>query len=115
MRQNLPVTQVEYVLHESETIVSKTDLHGNITYANDDFIRISGYTESELIGAPQNILRHPDMPAEAFADLWHTIQAGKSWTGLVKNRCKNGDFYWSKRPQRHSLKTQKWWVILRFA
>ncbi|MBC3833011.1 PAS domain S-box protein [Undibacterium amnicola] len=94
MRQNLPVTQVEYVLHDSETIVSKTDLQGNITYANDAFIRISGYTETELIGAPQNILRHPDMPAEAFADLWHTIKAGKSWTGLVKNRCKNGDFYW---------------------
>nr|WP_315482940.1 methyl-accepting chemotaxis protein [uncultured Undibacterium sp.] len=94
MRQNLPVTQVEYVLHDSETIVSKTDLQGNITYANDAFIRISGYTETELIGAPQNILRHPDMPAEAFADLWRTIKAGKSWTGLVKNRCKNGDFYW---------------------
>lgn len=94
MRQNLPVTQVEYVLDDSETIVSKTDLQGNITYANDAFIRISGYTETELIGAPQNILRHPDMPAEAFADLWRTIKAGKSWTGLVKNRCKNGDYYW---------------------
>jgi aerotaxis receptor len=107
MRQNLPVTQVEYVLHESETIVSKTDLHGNITYANDDFIRISGYTESELIGAPQNILRHPDMPAEAFADLWHTIQAGKSWTGLVKNRCKNGDFYWVEATAAPLIKDAK--------
>lgn len=107
MRQNLPVTQVEYVLHESETIVSKTDLHGNITYANDDFIRISGYTESELIGSPQNILRHPDMPAEAFADLWHTIQAGKSWTGLVKNRCKNGDFYWVEATAAPLIKDAK--------
>lgn len=107
MRQNLPITQVEYVLHESETIVSKTDLHGNITYANDDFIRISGYTESELIGAPQNILRHPDMPAQAFADLWHTIQSGKSWTGLVKNRCKNGDFYWVEATAAPLIKDAK--------
>ena len=94
MRQNLPVTQREYVLADHETIVSKTDLQGNITYVNDEFIRISGFTEEELIGAPQNIVRHPDMPREAFKDLWATIKAGKAWTGLVKNRCKNGDHYW---------------------
>lgn len=94
MRNNLPVTQREYVLQDSETIVSKTDLQGNITYANDAFIRISGFSESELLGAPQNIVRHPDMPPEAFADLWRCIKDGKSWTGMVKNRCKNGDFYW---------------------
>lgn len=94
MRNNLPVTNHEYIMQDSETIVSKTDLQGNITYVNEDFIRISGFSEHELIGAPQNIVRHPDMPVEAFADLWRTIKSGKSWTGLVKNRCKNGDHYW---------------------
>jgi aerotaxis receptor len=94
MRQNLPVTHREYVLADHETIVSKTDLQGNITYVNDEFIRISGFTEEELIGAPQNIVRHPDMPREAFRDMWATIKAGKAWTGMVKNRCKNGDHYW---------------------
>ncbi|MFA5170475.1 MAG: methyl-accepting chemotaxis protein [Sulfuriferula sp.] len=94
MRNNMPVTGVEYVLNDSETIVSKTDLQGNITYINQDFINISGFSEKELIGAPQNIVRHPDMPREAFADFWHTLKSGKAWTGLVKNRCKNGDHYW---------------------
>jgi aerotaxis receptor len=68
-------------------------LQGNINYANPYFIEVSGFTEEELIGAPQNV-RHPDMPVEAFADLWSTIKSGMPWTGLVKNRCKNGDFYW---------------------
>ncbi|WP_426196714.1 methyl-accepting chemotaxis protein [Massilia sp. DWR3-1-1] len=94
MRSNLPVTDIEYALGETETIVSTTDLDGNITYANPYFVQASGYTAAELLGAPQNILRHPDMPAEAFADLWHTVRQGKAWTGLVKNRRKNGDFYW---------------------
>ena len=94
MRSNVPVTNVEYVLNENETVVSKTDLHGNITYVNQDFVNISGFSEEELMGAPQNIVRHPDMPAEAFADLWRTLRSGKAWTGLVKNRCKNGDHYW---------------------
>jgi len=94
MRTNMPVTNREYVLSADETIVTKTDLKGNITYANDDFVRISGFSKEELIGAPQNIVRHPDMPSEAFADFWKTIQSGKAWNGLVKNRCKNGDFYW---------------------
>ena len=94
MRSNLPVTNVEYVLKDTETIVSKTDLHGNIAYVNQDFVNISGFSEEELMGAPQNIVRHPDMPVEAFADLWHTLKSGKAWTGLVKNRCKNGDHYW---------------------
>ncbi|MFZ6708971.1 methyl-accepting chemotaxis protein [Undibacterium sp. TC9W] len=94
MRNNLPVTNHEYIMQDTETIVSKTDLQGNITYVNDDFVRISGFSEHELLGAPQNIVRHPDMPVEAFADFWHTIKEGKSWTGLVKNRCKNGDHYW---------------------
>ena len=94
MRNNMAVTGVEYVLNEAETIVSKTDLHGNITYINQDFMDVSGFSEEELIGAPQNIVRHPDMPKEAFADFWRTLQSGKAWTGLVKNRCKNGDHYW---------------------
>ena len=93
-KQSCPVTNVEYVLADDETVVSKTDLQGNITYINQDFINISGFSADELMGAPQNIVRHPDMPAEAFADFWRTIRSGKAWTGLVKNRCKNGDHYW---------------------
>ncbi|TFW22287.1 methyl-accepting chemotaxis protein [Duganella callida] len=94
MRVNTPVTSNEYLMEDGRTIVSSTDLQGNINYANPYFIEVSGFTEEELIGAPQNIVRHPDMPAEAFADLWATIRSGMPWTGLVKNRCKNGDFYW---------------------
>ena len=94
MRLNMPVTQNEYILNDGMTIVSTTDLQGNINYANQYFIEVSGFSENELLGAPQNILRHPDMPAEAFADLWNTIQSGMPWTGMVKNRCKNGDYYW---------------------
>jgi aerotaxis receptor len=94
MRVNLPVTDREVVLSDSFSIVSTTDLQGNITYANPYFVEVSGYAEHELLGAPQNILRHPDMPTEAFSDLWATIQSGRPWTGLVKNRNKSGDFYW---------------------
>ncbi len=94
MRNNQPVSQIEQSLREGESIVSQTDLKGKITYVNPAFIRISGFTEAELVGAPHNIVRHPDMPAEAFADMWHYLKQGIPWTGLVKNRCKNGDFYW---------------------
>ncbi len=94
MRSNLPVTNVEYVLQDTEIIVSKTDIHGNITYINQNFVNVSGFSEDELIGAPQNIVRHPDMPVEAFTDFWRTLRSGKAWTGLVKNRCKNGNHYW---------------------
>ena len=94
MRQNLPITAHEIDVMEEHAIVSKTDLDGNIVYVNPYFIRISGYSAQELIGAPQNIIRHPDMPAQAFADMWRVIQSGLPWTGLVKNRSKNGDFYW---------------------
>ncbi|PKV43063.1 methyl-accepting chemotaxis sensory transducer with Pas/Pac sensor [Janthinobacterium sp. 61] len=94
MRLNLPVSDTEINLSDTETIVSTTDLQGNITYANPYFIAVSGYSGEELIGAPQNILRHPDMPVEAFADFWATIRSGRSWSGMVKNRCKNGDYYW---------------------
>ena len=94
MRTNLPITHNEIILADDKTIVSTTDLRGNIRYANPYFVDISGFTEEELIGAPQNIVRHPDMPVEAFADLWNTIQAGRPWSGMVKNRCRNGDYYW---------------------
>lgn len=94
MRTNLPVTNNEYILQDSETIVSKTDLKGRITYINQDFLHICGFGEEELLGKPHNIVRHPDMPEEAFDDMWRTLKCGKAWTGLVKNRCKNGDYYW---------------------
>ncbi|HFD92393.1 MAG TPA: PAS domain S-box protein [Gammaproteobacteria bacterium] len=94
MKVNLPVTGVEHELQEGEFIVSTTDLKGITTYANEAFIRISGFTEEELIGKSHNVVRHPDMPPAAFADLWATLKAGKSWMGIVKNRCKNGDHYW---------------------
>ena len=94
MRLNLPVTDTEYALKEGTTIVSKTDLNGRISYVNDGFIEASGYSEEELIGKPHNMLRHPDMPAEVFADMWQTIGARQAWTGMVKNRRKNGDYYW---------------------
>jgi len=94
MRTNLPVTGVEKNLRDDDLIVSKTDLKGRITYVNRDFIEISGFTEAELIGEPHNIVRHPDMPVEAFKDLWDTLAEGRPWTGYVKNRCKNGDHYW---------------------
>ena len=94
MRTNLPVTQKEYLLREGASIVSRTDLKGRITYVNDDFIEASGFTEVELMGQPHNLLRHPDMPDAAFADLWRTVQAGNPWSGVVKNRRKNGDHYW---------------------
>ncbi len=94
MRTNLPVTDHEILLRDGEAIVSKTDIKGKITYVNPYFIEISGFTESDLIGAPHNIVRHPDMPPEAYADLWATLQAGLQWTGMVKNRHKDGNFYW---------------------
>ena len=94
MRINMPITQNEYVLAEGETIVSRTDLKGKIVYVNRDFIVASGFVESELIGQPHNILRHPDMPPAAFEDMWNTLKAGLPWSGMVKNRRKNGDYYW---------------------
>lgn len=94
MKNNQPVTNTEVVLGEHDTIVTQTDLKGIITYVNPDFIRISGFSEAELIGKNHNLVRHPDMPVAAFADLWDTLKKGKPWNGLVKNRCKNGDYYW---------------------
>ncbi|WP_275672394.1 methyl-accepting chemotaxis protein [Thermomonas alba] len=89
-----PVTGREVPFRDGELIVSRTDLRGVITYVNPYFCEISGYTEAELIGQPHNIIRHPDMPPEAFADLWACLKKGRPWVGMVKNRCKNGDHYW---------------------
>lgn len=94
MRHNGPVTQHEHVLPEGTTLVSSTDLKSRILYCNPAFIAASGFARDELIGQPHNLIRHPDMPAEAFRDMWATLKAGEPWTGLVKNRRKNGDHYW---------------------
>ncbi|GAA6143515.1 methyl-accepting chemotaxis protein [Hydrogenophaga sp. 5NK40-0174] len=94
MRVNTPVTQNEFVYADGVTLVSMTDLKGRITYANDAFIAVSGFEREELYGKPHNLIRHPDMPPEAFRDMWSTLQSGSPWSALVKNRRKNGDHYW---------------------
>jgi aerotaxis receptor len=85
---------IETEVPEDEVIISRTDLKGVITYVNDTFAKISGYTPEELIGKPHNILRHPDMPKSAFKEMWETIQAGKTWEGYVKNMRKDRGYYW---------------------
>ncbi len=94
MKTNLPVTQRNIDYLESDVFVTKTDPKGVITYANDAFVQISGFSRAELIGKSHNVVRHPDMPEWAFADLWKTVKSGFAWRGLVKNRAKNGDHYW---------------------
>lgn len=94
MKLNEPVTDKEVPFPKETILVSKTDRKGIITYANPAFVAISGFTEEELIGRNHNLVRHPDMPSEAFKDLWDTVHTGQTWTGIVKNRAKNGDFYW---------------------
>jgi len=94
VRNNGPVTNQEVELGDSDLLVSRTDVSGVITFVNQKFVDISGFSEQELVGSPHNIVRHSDMPREAFADLWSTIRAGKPWEGLVKNRTKSGDHYW---------------------
>jgi len=84
----------EYVLTEEDFLVSQTDEKGIITYANEDFCKVAGYTLEELIGKPHNIVRHPDMPKAAFQDLWSVVKQNKVWTGYVKNSVKSGGFYW---------------------
>jgi len=88
------ITNTERTFSEDVQLVSITDLNGRIKYANDEFCNIAGYTLDELIGQNHNIVRHPSMPKEAFHDLWGKLKQGKSWRGMVKNRCKNGDYYW---------------------
>lgn len=94
MRLNLPVDNVEVNFPKGEKIISLTNLDGIITECNDTFVKISGYSREELIGQNHNIIRHPDMPPEAFALLWETVQAGKPFMAIVKNRTKDGHFYW---------------------
>jgi len=94
MRNNQPVTQHEHKMDADDILVSRTDLKGRIVYVNKAFCEIAGFTLEELQGKPHNIIRHPDMPALAFQDLWETLEAKKPWTGVVKSRCKNGDYYW---------------------
>ncbi|MFQ1927110.1 PAS domain-containing methyl-accepting chemotaxis protein [Aeromonas veronii] len=94
MRINQPVTQRERLYPDHQSLISTTDLESRITYANDEFCEIAGFSLDELKGEHHNLVRHPDMPKQAFADLWNHIREGKSWMGPVKNRCKNGDHYW---------------------
>ncbi|QIL44567.1 PAS domain-containing protein [Acidovorax sp. HDW3] len=94
MRLNLPVTQNEYAFPDDELLMSTTDTKGLMTHCNAPFARVSGYSMDELMGQPHNLIRHPDMPPEAFKDMWSTIGHGRSWSGIVKNRRKNGDHYW---------------------
>jgi len=94
MRLNLPVSTQEYPFPAGHTLVSTTDTKGRILYCNPMFIEVSGYPREELLGQPHNIVRHPDMPEEAFRDMWQTIASGKPWSAPVKNRRKNGDYYW---------------------
>ena len=94
MGRNTSVTQKEYFLKDGTTLMSTTNTGSYISYANSAFIDASGYEEGDLMGEPHNIIRHPDMPPAAFADMWFTIQQGDSWTGLVKNRRLDGDHYW---------------------
>ncbi len=94
MKKNFPVTQVERPLMDTQNLISTTDTKGQITYANADFCEVAGFDLNELEGAPHNIVRHPDMPPEAFADLWKNLKNDLPWMGIVKNRCKNGDHYW---------------------
>ncbi|HWI65383.1 MAG TPA: methyl-accepting chemotaxis protein [Symbiobacteriaceae bacterium] len=96
MKKSLPTTQTERTYHADERLISETDIHGIVTTANASFCEVAGYTEQELTGKAHSLVRHPDMPKAAFADLWRTIAAGERWVGIVKNRCKNGDHYWVK-------------------
>jgi len=94
MRNNLPITDREKTFSSTTKLISVTDIHGNIQECNDAFVEVSGFAKEELIGQPHNMVRHPDMPTEAFKAMWDHLKAGKPWMGLVKNRCKNGDYYW---------------------
>ncbi len=94
MKINQPNTQVEKPYPKGQYLVSKTNLKGITTYANDAYLELSGFTREELIGKNHNVVRHPDMPPQAFQHLWDTIKTGRPWRGIVKNRAKNGDFYW---------------------
>jgi methyl-accepting chemotaxis protein len=94
MKINMPITDIEQEMNAEDILVSKTNLKGIITFVNRPFQEISGFSVDELVGKNHNVVRHPDMPPEAFDDLWKKLKSGKPWQGIIKNRCKNGDFYW---------------------
>jgi methyl-accepting chemotaxis protein len=94
MKSNMPVINQEILMKKGALLVTRTDLKGIITYANDEFVNISGFTRDELIGADHNIVHHPDMPAVVFEDLWMTLKELRLWQGIVKNRAKSGGYYW---------------------
>jgi len=94
MRKNLPVTQREIKMRKGGRLITTTDLKGVITYCNEEFVEISGFSREELVGQAHNIIRHPDMPQAVFKDMWDYLKAGKAWMGVVKNRAKSGDHYW---------------------
>ena len=94
MRKNLPVTDIETILPDNQFIYSRTDLKGVITEANEAFCNVSGFSREEMVGQPHNMVRHPDMPEAAFKDMWADLKAGRPWRGIVKNRRKDGGFYW---------------------
>ncbi|MFT2097255.1 methyl-accepting chemotaxis protein [Marinomonas sp. 2405UD66-6] len=92
--RKMPVTNKENDFPESDVLVSSTDVKGRITFVNDAFCDVAGYSSDALIGAPHNVIRHPDVPSAVFADMWANLKQGNSWMGIVKNRCENGDHYW---------------------
>lgn len=92
--RKMPVTNKENDFSGAHSLVSSTDVKGRITFVNEAFCEVAGFSSEELIGSPHNIIRHPDVPSAVFADMWANLKEGKSWMGLVKNRCSNGDHYW---------------------
>ncbi|TDO98270.1 methyl-accepting chemotaxis protein [Marinomonas balearica] len=92
--RKMPVTNRENDFSNDMVLVSSTDVKGRITFVNDAFCKVAGYEREELMGAPHNVIRHPDVPPAVFADMWANLKQGNSWMGLVKNRCHNGDHYW---------------------
>jgi len=111
MKKNLPISNIECEYADTTNILSTTNLKGAISYFNDDFLEISGFEPEELINKNHNVVRHPEMPPAAFEDLWETVKDGRSWMGIVKNRCKNGDHYWVDAyvtPIRHNGETTEY-------
>ena len=94
MRINQPNSGRERSFPAEQHLISATDTRGVITYCNDEFAEISGFTREELVGSPHNLVRHTDMPPAVFGHMWDYLKSGRSWMGIVKNRCKNGDHYW---------------------